>query len=115
MNWNFKKETPYFVMDPEGDGMSYFETIEERDRYAKECLMQYLADGWDPEVVNLVAGVVTHSAQEVDHIDRPLDLDEDGCDDEGVYWDPDWEYVCDYKMLPVEREEEKVDITNKAE
>ena len=32
MHWNFKKEKPYFVLDPEGDGISYFETIEDRVR-----------------------------------------------------------------------------------
>lgn len=105
MNWNFNKDTPYFVYDPEGSGLTYFETIEQRDAYAAECVEDYLEsyDGWSSEeVTNVVAGVVTRSAQQVDRIDRPDDIDEEGIDGEGRYWDSDWDYVCNYKMLPVE-------------
>ena len=50
----------------------------------------------------MVAGVVTHSAQQVDRVDRPTELDEEGCDGEGVYWEPECNYRCNYKLLPVE-------------
>ena len=101
MHWNFKKEKPYFVLNPEGDGITYFETIEERDKFAEKCIRGYLGDTWDEEVVNVVAGVITHSAQEVDRQDRPTELDEEDCDEEGNYW-ADYEYKCNFKMLPVD-------------
>ena len=102
MHWNFKKDRPYFVLDPEGDGISYFETIEERDKFAEECIRQYLDDAWSEEVVHVVAGVVTHSAQQTERQDRPEELDEEGCDGDGIYWDPDLEYRCNYEMLPLD-------------
>jgi hypothetical protein len=102
MHCNFKKDRPYFVLDPEGDGITYFETIEERDKFADECIKQYLYDEWSEEVTNVVAGVVTHSTQQTDREDRPAELDEEGCDGDGLYWDPDCEYRCNYKLLPVD-------------
>ena len=102
MHWNFKKGRLYFVLDPEGNGISYFETIEERDDYAQECIQQYLDGAWSEEVVNVVAGVVTHSAQETDREERPDELDDEDCDDGGIYWEPDCDYRCNYKLLPVD-------------
>lgn len=29
------------------------------------------------------------------------ELDEEGCDGEGEYWDSEWEYKCNYKLAPV--------------
>jgi len=103
MHWNFKKDHPYFVLDPEGDGITYFRTIEERDRFASECIAAYLDNGtWNADVTNVVAGVVTHRATETDREDRPAELDEEGCDGEGSYWESDCVYRCNYKLLPVE-------------
>ena len=108
MNRNFSHSKPYFVYDPEGDGLTYFETQEERDAFAQECIRNYLdPDGWSVEVVNVVAGVVTHSAQQVDREDRPDELDEEGVDESGAYWDPDWEYKCNYALRPVGKEDER--------
>jgi hypothetical protein len=102
MSWNFKVTTPYFVYDPEGEGMSYFETIEARDKFASECIEKYLcSDGWSEEVDNVVAGVVTHRAQQTNREDRPDELDEEGCDGEGVYWELDIDYMCNYRILPI--------------
>lgn len=102
MHWNFKKDRPYFVLDPEGDGITYFKTISERDKFADECIQQYLDHTWNEEVVNVVAGVVTHSAQQTDREDRPAELDEEGYDGDGIYWNPDFDYMCNYKLLPVD-------------
>jgi len=104
MHCNFKKETPYFVFDPEGDGMEYFDTEEDRDKAASKAIEKYIdTDGWDPEVVHVTVGVVTHSAQKCDIQERPTEeeFDEDGCDNDGVYWDSDCMYICNYKMLPI--------------
>ena len=103
MHWNFEKDRLYFVLDPEGDGITYFETIEERDAFAAESVKQYIDPAWnewDENVEYVVAGIVTHRAQQVDRIDRPDALDEEDCDGEGRYWPPDCLYKCGYKLLP---------------
>ena len=98
------KDKRYFVYDPEGDGMAYFDTMERAHAYAEECIQAYLdGDEWPDTVKAVTAGVVTHAAQEINRVDRPADdeIDEDGLDPEGNYWDPDWPYVCNYALLPI--------------
>lgn len=97
------KERPFFVYDPEGDGFVYFATEQERDDHAHDCIQAYLNDGWSEEVVNVVAGVLTHRAAQVDRIDRPPkeEIGEDGCDEDGNYWPEEFDYICDYKLLPL--------------
>lgn len=91
------------MYDPVGDGFVYFATEQERDDYANDCIQGYLDDEWSEEVVNVVAGVLTHRATQVDRIDRPPkeELDEDGYDEEGICWPGDIDYLCDYKLLPL--------------
>lgn len=103
MHWNFKKETPYFVLDPDGDGMSYFGSEEERDKFAKACIRLYLDDGWDENVIHVLGGKVTHRATQVNREDRPddVEIDEDGVDLEGNHWDGDMEYKCNYELKPL--------------
>lgn len=102
--WQAGKDKPYFVYDPDGDGFSFFETEKERDGFAEDCIQLYLDDGWDDGVENVIAGEATHTAQQTDRIDRPTPdlLDADGCDEHGNDWNHnDFEYVCNYKMLPL--------------
>ena len=102
MRANFKPEAAYFVLDPGGDGLCYFATAEERDVFADACIDGYRdADGWPEAVDYIIAGVVTHRATQTEREDRPNDLDEDGRDSKGDYWDPDELGRCNYKMLPV--------------
>lgn len=95
------KERSYFVYDPDGDGFMYYATEEERDKEAAAIINGYFdhSDGWCRDVGNVVAGELTHSAQECDIKWRPTDeeLDEDGCDEDGDYWD-DYDYKCNYKL-----------------
>lgn len=100
--WTPSKDRPYFVHDPQGDGFSYFETEQERDDFAHDCIQAYLDDGWDEEVEHVVAGKLTHRATQTDVIMRPDILDEDGCDEEGNDWNNDFSHICDYKLLPLE-------------
>jgi len=104
MNWNFQKNKPFFVLDPEGGEVSYFETIEAANQFANECIKEYLDPDniWSDEVVNVVAGKITHSAQQTDRVDRPEDIDKDDIDGEGDWWPPDCEYRCSYKLLPID-------------
>ena len=101
-HWIFSPDRPYFVHDPEGDGFSYYATEEERDKHAEECIQEYLDDGWSEEVVFVMAGKITHRATQVDLEKRPDNLDEDNLDEEGNYWDSDWDYKCNYELRPIE-------------
>ena len=96
----------YFLYDPEGDGFELFSSEEERDKKAAECIELYLDEhGWEANVDDVCVGVVTSVATQVNVIKRPPeeDLDEDSCDAEGFYWDPDFGYICDYKLRPLEK------------
>jgi hypothetical protein len=95
----------YFVYDPESIGFELFDTVEERDNAATECIQNYLKDGWDEAVVHVVAGEVTHRATMCEKVDRPPEdeIDEYGMDIEGNSWDGDWNYICGYKMNPIAR------------
>jgi len=96
----------YFLYDPEGDGFELFSSEEDRDKKAAECVELYLTDhGWEGYVDDVCVGIVTSAATQVDVRKRPPDedLDEDGCDAEGDYWDQDFGYICDYKLLPLEK------------
>lgn len=96
------KDKPFFLYDPEGEGMTFYATAEERDAAAKEVINLFLdGDGWSPEVENVVAGELTLFATEVDRVGRPSDLDEDGNDVNGDYWPPDCEWLCRYEMRPL--------------
>lgn len=103
MHWNFKPEAPYFVLDPEGDGITYFETIEERDAFAASRIDGYkdVDNSWAEAVDYIIAGVVTHRATQTDREDRPDDLDEEGNSGDGSNWEEDEEYRCNYKLLPL--------------
>lgn len=100
--WQASPNRLYFVYDPDGDGFLYYATEEERDDAAKAVIDSYLEDGWDGQVRNIVAGKLTHTAQQTNLEHRPTDdeLDEDGCDEEGVHWD-DFDHRCNYELLPI--------------
>lgn len=89
---------PFFVNCP-NNGFETFETIEERDAAAKECIEAYLYDGWDEEVTQVVAGEISHKATQVDRVNRPAaeDLDEEECDSDGYHWG-DFDHYCNYKL-----------------
>ena len=64
-----RKPTPecrYWLYDPEGDGVTYYSTKEERDAEAQRTIDAYIdtfGDGWSDEVEFIAAGELTHFAQ----------------------------------------------------
>ena len=90
----------YFVYCPES-GFEKFSTIEARDKYAKECIAAFLDEGWDESVEQVVVGEITHQATQTNRVDKPADLDRDGCGPDGEYWNPEFEYTCEYELQPL--------------
>lgn len=102
------KDYPFWCNDPEGDGLVFFRTEAERDSYAKDVIRYYLDGGeWREAVSTVCAGVLTHIATRTNVEKRPDNLDEDGCDDEGLYWEDHVEYRCDYELKPIGGEGEQ--------
>lgn len=100
----------YFVKCP-NDGIATYATEAEALAAAVELIgCYYDEDGWQHGVDQIVAGVdgvVTHKATQTNLIKRVGELDEDGHDEAGEYWgNPDWEYCCNYEMLPIAKTQE---------
>jgi len=90
----------YFLNDPE-NGFETFATKELCEKSAEDSIQNYLGDGWDESVVNVVMGVITHEATQFDREERPDDVNEDGDDGNGEFWAEEWAYKCNYKMMPL--------------
>jgi hypothetical protein len=99
-DWRIKNNKPYFVHDPEGDGFSYYASIDDRDSFAEDCIREYLDDGWSEDVIYVVSGEITHRATMINKRDKP-DLDEFGYDKDGEYWPAEFSFMCDYTMKPL--------------
>jgi hypothetical protein len=93
----------WFMYDPEGSGYEEFPTEKLAMQAAEAAIKWYLDDGWSEDVVNIVCGKITHKATQCDYVKRPpeSEIDEEGVDGEGTWWNSDWDYMCDYKMKPI--------------
>ena len=91
----------FFVMCPE-EGFQVFETLDEALDAADERIKIYLSDCWSEEVTGVRVGKITHIAKMCNQVFPDGEIDDDGIDEAGDYWDPDCDYKCNYKMLPVE-------------
>jgi|LakMenEpi03Aug12_release.lakeMendotaPanAssembly.Ray.scaffolds.fasta_scaffold962958_2 hypothetical protein len=90
----------YGLYDPEGDGITFYESAKERDEAAEKTIQAYLDDNvWFEEVTSVFAFMVTHRATEIDVV-RPVgEIDEDGYDEVGEYWpDTDCQSKCNYAL-----------------
>ena len=93
-------EHKFFLWDPEGNGMMFFKIEEERNRYAfEEAIPGYCDDCWSEEVENVCAGVITHIAGQTNVQQKPTDPEEL----EEEWPNKDWDYTCDYALLPIEK------------
>lgn len=93
-------EYRFWLYSPEGDGLTFWQTAEERDAYAVREINSYLDDSvWFEEVENIIAGVVTHATQAI-NIQHPVGaLDGDGYDEEGDHWEDPDDTKCDYALV----------------
>jgi hypothetical protein len=94
----------FWFFDPEGDGLVFFKTAEDRDAWANEVIPSYCEEVWSEEVEGCCAGVVTHCCGKVNVILKPSpeQIDEEGFDVEGNNWDNDYTEICDYTLVAVE-------------
>ena len=84
-------------------GFELFETLDDALDSADERIQGYLEDAWSDEVTSVCAGKITHRAKMCDQVFPDGEIDEDGIDEAGEYWDSNYECKCNYKMLPVEQ------------
>lgn len=100
-------EYRFFLHDPEGDGMRYYRTVEERDADAGDAIQSYLDDCWSEDVVRVVAGEITHHTVAKDVELRPKREDFDNDEDheqavsEGGFSSHDGDYCCNYVLAPI--------------
>lgn len=95
-------EYRFFLYDQEGEGMTYYRDKEERDKAAKEAIANYLdCNEWVEEVEYVCVGEVTATTEKTNVTVRPPadEIDEDGIDQEGDYWDGDCEEKCNYELF----------------
>lgn len=92
----------YFSYCPE-DGFDTHETLEDALLNANGIIPNYLDEGWSEDVTSVCVGTITHRSTMCDQVFPDGEIDEDGNDEAGEHWDPDWDYKCNYKMLPVEQ------------
>ena len=95
------KDYPFWLFDPEWEGMMYFRTEADRDSAAEDAIAGHLDECWSEEVGQVACGVVTHFAQCLDKTERPAELDEENCDGEGSHWPDDMAWRGNYKMEPL--------------
>ena len=107
-----KKSNPtaeyrFFYYDGEGDGFVYFKCAQLRDECVNDAIQDHLWDTWDESVENIIVGEVTGKSTKVNVKLRPSELDEDGLDEDGTYWESNWDYTCNYKALSFDEGETK--------
>ena len=92
----------YGLYDSYGEGITFYETEEDRAKAAEETIESYLSENeWSDEVVNVLAFEVTHRATAVNVKELVGKLDEDGCDETGEYWESsEFDYKCNYELQP---------------
>ena len=91
----------YFVFDSELSDYFEYGNQEDRDQKVKDLIDECNdGDKWDEDRLNnLIIGIATHTAQQVNIKPRPDNLLDDQ-DDNGNYWG-DLAYMCDYEMKPI--------------
>ena len=92
----------WFVYCPE-NGFTYHTTKDEAIEYGADEIREHLDcdNGWSENVDEVIVGKVVLKSTQYEVRRRPEVLDEEGCDEDGQYWDSDWDYICNYKLLPI--------------
>lgn len=97
------KEYRFFLYDPD-NGVSFYKDKKERDLAASSAIKDYLDGTVLSDVVEeICAGEVSAIIQKIEVEVRPPaeEIDEDGIDESGEYWEPDCGEKCYYGMLEI--------------
>jgi len=110
------KGMKYWLYDPE-DGVTFFDNEDELHKAAEAAVESYYdqASGWDVEgVKGLCGGIITHRAEVNLFIPRPPEdeIDEEGYDRDGEWWDPNWPSIMDFEWLPADLEDADEETDN---
>lgn len=92
---------PYFYYDPNYNEYHYFATKEERDKDVYDLISDYTEIYDDSLLTDIFAGEITHCVKMFNKTIRPTNLDEEGYDDNGEYWDNECSYKCDIELVPI--------------
>lgn len=95
----------YFVYNPE-NGNEFFATEKEALDYAEEVLDAYREvaydDGWDESTEQIVVGTITHQVEKCNVVTKKGTLDDDGYDENGVYWGSlESDEMHDYQLVRI--------------
>lgn len=96
----------YFAYCPEG-GFETFDTIEARDKWAKEAIDLHLDDGWSEYVGLVCVGEITAQATKTNERPQPK-REEFATEEEYVDAISDWggdtiyDSICNYELLPID-------------
>ena len=95
----------YFVYDPFYVS-EFFKTEEEALAYAEKILDNFReyahTEGWGEDVEEIVVGKITHRIEKCNVITKKGELDEEGCDENGVHWSfPEWDEMYDYQFVRI--------------
>ncbi len=97
------KERKYFAYEHEGDGFTYFSDEKERDEFAEGLIQEYLQDGWGEGVESIMTGTIDQITEQTNiHYQKDQVIDEEGCDQDGFWWDSDWDYICNYELTKLD-------------
>ena len=101
--WEPSPNRLYFYYAPGGD-INYYATEKERDAAAADAIDNQCDEFWTEEVDQIIAGKITHTTHQINRIERPpeSEIDDEGYDKNGECWHPEWQYQCEYKLLPIQ-------------
>jgi hypothetical protein len=92
----------YGLYDPEGSSHAFYATEKERDDAAEEAIKVYCDGTWWDEVESVFAFTVTAKATQVDAKHPEGELDDEGFDENGDYWEFDIDFSCNYALKPLQ-------------
>ncbi|MGJ8516878.1 hypothetical protein [Carnimonas bestiolae] len=94
----------YVVCDPADNYFGYFASIDDAKKHAREIIEECRDDswgfGWPEGVDEIVIARVVMRATKTDIEDRPENLDEEECDEDGNSWEG-ISCKCNYEMQEV--------------
>lgn len=100
------KSQPYFYYSPHDDEFYFFSTKEERDDNVYELVKDYndgsLTEDEFNQVEDIFTGEITHCVQKLNEIKRPDDLNDEGYDEDGLYWEEECTSKFDLELVSIE-------------